>query len=111
MIGVWVDVYVCVYEGCRFVKQGDCDSDGSAGHDWAAMMDASWMVISKSFQGRHDKALYVHVCVCICVCGRKCLLYVPAKGETSPRLSFFLVKLGIKKCSLFMSNIVNVFIS
>lgn len=63
MISVWVDVYVCVYEGCRCVKQGDSDSDGLAGHVWAAVMDASGTVISKVFQGLHDRALYVHVCV------------------------------------------------
>lgn len=72
MIGVWVDVCVsvraCEWGGCRSVKQGDSDSDsdGSAGHVWAAVIDARGAVISKTFQGCHDSASYVCVCACVC---------------------------------------------
>lgn len=48
------------------MKQGDSDSDsdGSAGHVWAAVIDARGTVISKAFQGRHDSASYLAVCAC-----------------------------------------------
>lgn len=51
--GVGGGVYVC--NGCRFVKRGD--SDGSTGHVWAAVMDVGGTVISKAFQGQHDRLL------------------------------------------------------
>lgn len=56
------------------MKQGDSDSDsdGSAGHVWAAVIDARGTVISKAFQGRHDSASYLSVCACcvffLCAC-------------------------------------------
>lgn len=71
-------VCVCVNkEGRRSVKQADSDgdSDGSAGHVWAAVIDARGTVISKAFQGRHDSASHqsararVRVCF-FCVCER-----------------------------------------
>lgn len=72
MTGVGVDVYLylCMYEGCRCVKHGDSDSDRSSGYVWAAVMDVRGAVISKAFQGRHDRTLYVytHVLAFVCVC-------------------------------------------
>lgn len=59
------------------MKRGDSDSDsdGSAGHVWAAVIDARGTVISKAFQGRHDSASYLSVRACVhvvffsvCVC-------------------------------------------
>lgn len=49
------------------MKQGDSDSDsdGSAGHVWAAVIDARGTVISKAFQGRHDSASYLCVRACV----------------------------------------------
>lgn len=61
-------MYVCGNEGCRCVKQGDSDSDRLAGHVWAAVMDAIGTMISKAFQGHHDRALYAYVCVLGFVC-------------------------------------------
>lgn len=63
-------VYARVCEGRRCVRQGD--SDRSAGHVWAAVMDASVTAISKAFQGRQDGALCCDVpqhflCVSECV--------------------------------------------
>lgn len=75
-------VCVCVNKGCRYVKQGDSDSDGSAGHVWPALMDASGTVISKAFQGRHDRALYVYVCVWV-----QMHFACFGKGGTCPRLT------------------------
>ena len=47
------------------MRQGDkdSDSDGSAGHVWAAVIDARGTVISKTFQGCHDSTSYVCVFV------------------------------------------------
>lgn len=64
------------------MRQGDSDSDGLAGHVWAVVMDAGGTVISKAFQGRHDRASYMYVCMfgCGCECvskivsGCKCIL-------------------------------------
>lgn len=91
MIGVWVDVYMCEcvwMGGCRSVRQGDrdSDSDGSAGHVWAAVIDARGTVISKTFQGCHDSTSYVCVCwVFVWVCANILRLFLykmkPAWGS------------------------------
>lgn len=78
---------------CAFVCVKQCDSrsdsDRSAGHVWAAVMDAGGTVISKAFQGRHD-SLCVFVCMlALCVCMRMCVCahasfrLVSAKGDPS----------------------------
>lgn len=80
MTATWVDaclrLRVCVCEskeGRSSVKQADSDgdSDGSAGHVWAAVIDARGTVISKAFQGRHDSASHQNArapgCMFVCV--------------------------------------------
>lgn len=56
-MGGWAAGSVFMGKGCRCVKHGD--SDGSAGHDWAAVMDARAAVISKTFQGLDDREMFV----------------------------------------------------
>lgn len=64
MISAWVvHGWMCVCMGCRCVKQGDSDSDWSAGHVWTTVMDAKGTVISKTLQGHHDRAWYVYACI------------------------------------------------
>lgn len=75
---------VNVCNGCRCVKQAESDSDRSTGHVWAAVMDASVAVISKAFQGHHDRPLYVCVCVCL-LTSVWVQICASAKGENSPR--------------------------
>lgn len=65
---VWERVGVRV-KGCRRVNPGD--SDRSSGHFWAAVIDASRTVISKTFQGHRDRScMYVCVCVGLCKWGK-----------------------------------------
>lgn len=68
------------------MKQGDSDSDsdGSAGHVWAAVMDASGTVISKAFQGRHDRASYEYVCMLVFFLCVGLQIHVSAKGLNLP---------------------------
>lgn len=47
------------------MKRGDSDSDGSAGHVWAAVMDVRGTVISKAFQGLDDRAFCEHARTCV----------------------------------------------